>query len=131
MEIWKCLTILSVTTLLILVGSKVIYKDDYAVITGTIVMPEANAEVLGGSTDINYPSGFNNSNCVIISLTSHNSLHPDWWCTRTSPGGVGYVSGSQDLRAALKSSNITVWSTKSEAMQSRNDVTFKIVLMKI
>ena len=70
MEIWKCLTILSVTTLLILIGSKVIYKDDYAVITGTMNINQSSDSktVLTGSASVNYPDGFNKDNCVVISL---------------------------------------------------------------
>ena len=108
-----------------------ITNDKFVTIIGTIEMPEANSEQLGSSASFKYPEGFNGSNCVIISLMSHNSIHPDWWNTRTSADGVGYAAGSQDLRAALKPNEFTVWSTKASTAQSRNDVTFKITLMKL
>ena len=132
MEIWKYLIVLSVTILLIIVGSKVVYNDRFVTITGTIAMPEANDSLLTGSIDITYPNGFNSENCIIISLMSHNTLHTDWWCTTTNTKNVSAgIAGSGDLTARLKPAGITVSSNKVAVEENRKDVTFKITLMKL
>lgn len=113
-------------------GSAYILKNNLVTIIGTIAMPEANDSVIGGSTDIQYPEGFNNNNCIIISLMSHNTLHTDWWCTTsTSRYSSAMITGSGDLCARLKSDRITISSNKVSIEEDRKDITFKITLMKL
>ena len=103
-----------------------------AVLVETITMPEANSNNLQGSTDMNYPSGFTNTNCVVISVMSHNSIHADWWGTpRSHTINANAVVGNGDTCAILKPDKITIHSYKLVNEQERDDIAFKIVLMKI
>ena len=109
-----------------------VYNDRFVVITGTINMPEQNDSSLTGSTDIAYPDGFNNENCVVVSLMSHNTLHTDWWCTTSnSKLPSASIMGSGDLTVKLKTDSVSVSSNKSATSESRRDITFKVVLMKL
>lgn len=95
-------------------------------------MPEENASTVTGFTDIAYPDGFNNENCIVISLMSHNTLHSDWWCTVTNSSySYSMITGSGDLSTRLKPDVITISSMKVAHEEKRKDVTFKITLMKL
>lgn len=56
------MVILLLIILLIVLGSKVIYKDNFAVITGTISLTNGS-----GIGYLNYPDGYNYNNCIVIS----------------------------------------------------------------
>ena len=95
-------------------------------------MPAANDSLIGGSTNIQYPDGFNYNNCIIISLMSHNTMHEDWWSTSSNSKYTNsMIKGSGDLTATLKPDNIMVSSNKVTTEEDRKDVTFKITLMKL
>ena len=95
-------------------------------------MPEENDETLSGITEINYPDGFNSENCVVVSLMSHNSFHTDYWSTTlTSNSPSSMLLGNADLMVTLKPEKIRILSNKNGVGQSRRDVTFKLVLMKL
>lgn len=49
--------------LLIVLGSKVVYKDNFAVISGNIQLTNG-----AGSVTLEYPTGFTRENCVPISI---------------------------------------------------------------
>lgn len=94
-------------------------------------MPEAGSSILNGTENVSYPTGFTNENCVVISLMSYNINNTNCWSTRSNNDAMGAVLGSGDLRATLTPSEIHVNSTKASVDESRKDVTFKLVLMKI
>lgn len=107
-------------------------QSNISILTGTITMPETNSNTLQGSVDINYPSGFTNTNCVVISVMSHNTIHTDWWGTpRYHAHSSSVTTGNGDTCVILKPNNITVHSYKANNEEARKDVTFKIVLMKV
>lgn len=115
------------------VGSwvKIINSGDFAVLTGTITMPEAGSEAITGSSTVNYPSGFTKDNCVVVSIMSHNTVHTDWWATPQSPTSSSYMLGNGDTKAIFKPTAITIMSSKAHTDAARSDVTYKLVLMKI
>lgn len=116
----------------LLKSSEVVYDSRFVTIIGTIEMPAANDAVITGATNIKYPNGFNNNNCIIISLMSHNTLHNDWWSTSSnSKYSNSMIKGSGDLTATLKSDNIAVSANKVNTEEDGKDVTFKITLMKL
>ncbi|MFQ9923777.1 MAG: hypothetical protein ACLRVU_09695 [Beduini sp.] len=91
-------------------------KGDFAVTTGTIALTNGS----GGAT-LTYPSGFNSSNCVIISIGVAFKL-----ASAYNFGGVDEVQ----FNTTLGSSNIslTVFAPGMGPTATRN---CKIVLMKI
>lgn len=106
-------------------------QANIAVLTGTIQMPEKDSSTLGGSSNINYPAGFTSSNCCIISLMGHNTLHPNEWSTIRAPDSVSIVLGNGNLSASLEGDKIVVRAEKLDTSETRRDITFKLVLMKI
>lgn len=115
------------------VGSwvKIINSGDFAVLTGTITMPEAGSENITGSSTVNYPSGFTKDNCVVVSIMSHNTVHTDWWATPQSPTSSSLLLGNGDTKAIFKPTAITIMSSKAHTDAARSNVTYKLVLMKI
>lgn len=111
-------------------GSAYIFKENIATLTGTIEMPEEGKE-LEGSIDLDYPTGFDNT-CYVISILSHNSVHPDWWATpqETSLASSIMVLGNGNIRVTLKPDKITVTARKNSTDQPRNDIVFRVMLMK-
>ncbi len=58
------MAILLLIILLIVVGSEVVYKDNFAIITGTIT----GDGTTNPSKTINYPIGFNRDNCIVLTV---------------------------------------------------------------
>lgn len=89
--------------LAIVLGSKVVYKDNFAILTGTIT---------GNGTDspsdtINYPEGFSKDNCVV--LTANMQRTPQQSKSYGSVyDGSSSISGSIPLRVSLSSDNILI-----------------------
>lgn len=94
-------------------------------------MPEANSETLRAFASFNYPKGFSNKNCVVISLMSHNTLHEDQWSTMGIINSASVVSGNGNLHARLTSQDIVITVEKMNTAEQRRDVTFRLVLMKL
>lgn len=119
------------TILLIVIGNKVVYKNDYVVLTGKI---DAKAT----SKSIEYPTGFNSNNCVVVSYMFNNSLKNSY--------GIGsvfdtssYLNGNFASSVTLSDNNIII-KAKLISLSSEQypivddiavDVNYKIVLMKI
>ena len=112
---------------------EVVLKGDIAVLTGTIEMPEQNAEAIIGTATISYPAGFTMSNCVVISVmaTRPDATSIGWSTPSFLSNAVSYMKGSIGLDARLDSSNILVSTYKPNTVAERHDVNFKLVLMKI
>lgn len=107
-------------------------QDNIVVVTGTIIMPEANESSIQGSVDVNYPLGFNKDNCAVLSVMSHNTSHTDWWSTPKYSGmPSSSIAGNGDTCVMLKPNNITIQSHKVNTSEPRKDVTFKVVLIKV
>lgn len=110
-------------------------KEDierYTVLEGTIEMPEAGSGNLSGRKVLNYPEGLNKDNCVPISLIAHNSTRVDNWSTTLSvQNTTSWLLGNADLMVRLGSDSIYVTSEKPGDNIERNDITFKLVLMRL
>lgn len=126
------MAILLLTILVILIGAKAIYKDRFAVLTGT---------AQNGQVAINYPEGFNKDNCIIISNMFKRVGVAE---TRGFSIGTTFIpadatSGSLPNSIELQSSGIIVklkyiYITNGSTPTVSNvdyDVDYKIVLMKI
>ncbi|MFQ9264497.1 MAG: hypothetical protein ACLR44_05310 [Clostridia bacterium] len=139
MGIWKCLTILSVTTLLILVGSKVIYKDDYAVITGQMSIngKTSGTDFATSNVQIDFPSGFNRENCVVLAFGTRSNTNLGYTYGRLdSDSSMGlatlYAAGPKGI--ILGGINASANKIIVHGSNCSNDAIvfyYKIVLMKI
>lgn len=95
------MVILLLIILLIVVGSKVIYKDNFAVISGDItVIASDNPGTSFKETrleNIEYPEGFNKSNCALVSFSSNRNTNSNKYYTCDSNIGnnsVSFVTGN-------------------------------------
>lgn len=94
------------------------FKDDFALLTGTITASDG----LTAQVQIDYPTGFTNSNCVVIS----QMIYGIGSSTFTS----GYVgTNTTQPMVSLGSSKITIRISSSESITTNHD--YKVVLMKI
>lgn len=128
------------TILLILIGSKVVYKDDYAVITGSMTLNavETAGAYKSTSKNIDFPDGFNKDNCILISAGQNKLGLED----------MGYGYGITDLNynkslgtligaepfCVLLGSNTDTTKIKIYGFNSYNGertLNYRIVLMKI
>lgn len=99
---------------------KIINSGDIAVLTGDITL-----ETSGGSTNVNYPTGFTKDNCIVVACG----------ITYNSQGyrAFGTVQASVSTGARLNSSSITVCCYPLQASTGGPTGTYnyKLVLMKI
>lgn len=141
MEIWKSLALLLVI-LLVLLGnanklgnkeaSQYTTNDKFAVLTGTITMPEANAEIGSGSISFPMPSGFTKDNCIVIGLMSRVPDMYSRWATTGCSASSARSIGNYNLKAIFWENNtIRVDTMKGTAEQPSWQVEVKVVLMKI
>lgn len=131
MEILRLMAILLLIILVIAIGSKIIYRDNYAILTGTLENGQAIIS--------EYPEGFNNTNCVILSIMTSHPDHEGQWAIGNTFNSAAYVSGSIPIRAYMKNEGI-VLQAKNIILTNEQSVgvydlsvsfKYKIVLMKI
>ena len=93
-------------------------KGDFAVVTGTISMSNGS-----GSADINYPSGFNKDNSVVISIGLDIS----------ASGIFSYMSYADTslYEVRMLSSNIFVKLSSPDGIGTSSTKNFKVILMKV
>lgn len=124
--------------LLIIIGSKVIYKDDYAVIEGNVILASGEGGTYKDNTfTINYPSGFNANNCVVVALGTtvnyfnENGLHYGFNYGDVSFGNesVALLVGNQPKQVRLLKNNIELEIFNVSGNEQREY--YRIVLMKI
>lgn len=122
---------LLLTILLIVIGSKVVYKDNFAILTGTMS---------DGSATISYPSGYNKDNCVVIStmLKRVGIASTRGYATGTTflpdDGTLGSLSNRIELQTSnivLEARHLYLSNNNVTEMNVNYDVYYKIVLMKI
>lgn len=135
MEIWKCLITLSVTILLIMLGSKVVYNDRIAVIEGNIML-EASPDNSSHQTSwqLNFPNGFNSNNCVCVAFGT--KLYAD------SKAGYAYGTGFEgaiglgcgDIPKSIELGQINnldkIWCQAYNTSGAEKTLYYRIVLLK-
>lgn len=104
--------------LLIVVGSKVIYKDNFAILTGNIPLTNGSGQV-----NVNYPDGFDSSNCVVVSLGIDIYASGKF-------SFVGDAGSPLIYEARLADPYIVVKTNSVDNIGTTNTKQYKIVLMK-
>jgi len=114
-------------------GSSYILKDNLAILTGKIEMPEKNDSTITGQTHIDYPPGFSKDNSLVISLMSHPEVTGDnWgWTTSNGNGSSSSMIYGNDTLASLRTSDIRIAANKLGVEVPRKDILFKLTLMRI
>lgn len=130
------MAILLLIILVIAIGSKVVYKDNFAILTGTITGDGTETTI---SKDISYPKGYNNNNCVVITAMARNTTNETGAIACGSLfESSSYTTGGLPTQVILRTSNIGIKCrnvlvyNNSSTMVPEIDGTFsyKIVLMK-
>ena len=94
------MAILLLIILLIVVGSKVVYKDNFAIVTGKISLLNGS-----GIGYLNYPNGYNYSNCIVISVAVaiyHDSIF-SFYGDDTTTNIFSVRLTSENIRLGVKS----------------------------
>lgn len=92
--------------LVIAIGSKVVYKDNFAIIEGTITGPiQSNGSY---SKNIKYPEGFNQNNCVVISNCLNLQNDTIIWGTGGTFDSLSYVAGSIPTSVSLRENDMVL-----------------------
>lgn len=91
-------------------------QGDFAVLTGTITLSSGT-----GMVDINYPSGFTQSNCVPVACAINVTMSYDFG----NPGTSNLVA------VKLLSNIIRINTSPSTSGGASGDKTYKLVLMKV
>ena len=114
-------------------NNNAVVKGDFAVLTGSIVMPEANASSTQGTTTINLPTDFTGDNSAVISLMGRRtSLTTPYYTTPMHyENSQAQTLGAGGLFCRMGESDIMVGAFKSSTTQASYTINFRIVLMKI
>lgn len=119
--------------------SKVIVKEDFAVLTGSMNLngnPDTTKQTNFTDKTLNYPTGFNKDNCVVLSImrTANNSKWSNGWSVNVD--SLEMFNGIEPIEVMLHGTDITEWSNKirlraSNFSSSAVTINYKIVLMKV
>ncbi len=130
------MAILLLIILVIVIGSKVVYKDNFAILTGTITGDGTESP----SSHIAFPEGFNRDNCVILTANLQRTANDN-----KGYGAIydsaSYVTGSIPLKIVMDNADILL-EIRNVLLGDGNKVTipemstsvsynYTIVLMKI
>lgn len=99
-------------------------------LTGTFNTPAAGSGTLNGTAEINYPTGLNKDNCMVIGILTHGTVNTNIWSTPQSPA-YSTTKGNGDAIVTLMADKIRVSVTKADDAFDSQTITYKIVLMKI
>lgn len=117
-------------------GSAYVLKNDYAVITGSMIVtasPNPGNQYAQSSKNISYPSGYNNTNCVCVSFgtTRDNRANQYSYDGSEGIGSVSSVYVTGNLPKGLHLGNDNMILNISSIGSSDVTINYKIVLMKI
>lgn len=117
----------------IVIGSRPVYNENFAIVTGKIEMPEAGSGNLTGVAQVDYPEGFNKDNCSVISIMGHSAREnqSNNWYTPAALDAAGSIIGTAGMYVSCGAEYISVRSEKLADSASRSDVSFKVILMKL
>ena len=104
-------------------------QANIAILTGTLTLADGYA-----SGTINYPNGFNSSNCVVLSFMAHNTSAGNVMGYGYVEKSVGYIAGAIGHCVSMKRDNINIHiNNPTDGSHSSGTDTFayKIVLMKV
>lgn len=87
------MAILLLIILAIAIGSRVVYKDNFVILTGTI---NGSGETNSQAININYPNGLTKDNCVVINASFKNKENTS----------TGYSIGTAFLPADVSKGSI-------------------------
>lgn len=118
------MAILFAIILLIVLGSKAVYKNNFVVISGNLKIAASDSNV----ANISYPEGFTAENCVPISCGLQAIANKGYNYVGYNKDSSSALTNAYDRRLNLTSSNIVLMIYNPTT--SEKTVSYKIVLMK-
>ena len=118
------MAILFAIILLIVLGSKAVYKNNFVVISGNLKVAANDSNV----ANISYPEGFNAENCVPISCGLQAIANKGYNYVGYNKDSSSALTNAYDRKLNLTSSNIVLMIYNPTT--SEKTVSYKIVLMK-
>lgn len=106
-------------------------KENFVVLRGFITTPEAEEESLTGFATIDYPTGLNRNNCIVIGLMAGRKNDGTILTTPMAENAVSALLGVSGLAVTLGENNITIRKEKISSSESSSTVPYKLILMKI
>lgn len=117
----------------IIIGSRPLYNENFAIVQGKITTPVEGDTTIATSILLNYPEGFNKDNCVIISLMSDytGSTRDGYWTVGSTMKSAEAVRGNYGLQAGFWEDGISVSISKISTSEPSKTINVRIVLMKL
>lgn len=108
-----------------------INTGNFSVLTGSITVPAGSDGTVGTiNTNVSYPTGFTNNNCVPIAVGFKKQSDSNYIYEPSSTNTSGaYVKGYFNGYITMSSSNMVIYNSNSG--NSALNLNYKIVLMKI
>lgn len=102
-------------------------KDDFAILTGSMTVEAGASDApTNAILDVNYPSGFDKSNCVVLSTMTTNTVPTS--TTYSYPHNLNVLDSEMKLTVMLGNDVIQISVGNTTSAKTFN---YKIVLMKI
>lgn len=120
------MVMLFVTILKIVIGNKAIYKNDFAVITGSMNINANTTE----TKLIEYPDGLSSENCVPISCGISIIENRGYNYVGHNVNSGSILNNAYDRNLNLKANSIQLMVTNPDTSNTKT-VYYKIILMKI
>lgn len=105
-------------------------QSNIAVLTGTFTTPEAGSSTKDTVTNIAYPTGYTQSNCVPISVLAKYSTK-GWATMIPAERTITSLYGNGNIACILESDKIVYRHTKADEQESSKTINYKVVLMKV
>ena len=105
-------------------------QNNIAVLTGTFTTPEAGSSTKDTITNIAYPTGYTQSNCVPISVLAKYSTK-GWATMIPAERAITSLYGNGNIACILESDKIVYRHTKADEQESSKTINYKVVLLKI
>lgn len=106
-------------------------QGNIVTLTGSVKTPEANSGTLTGITKLNYPSGYNRTNCVVLSIMGGKIGDTSTLTTPMEVSSTGRLLGAGGLAVSLQADHIAVRREKTDDIEPSTNTNFKLILIKI
>lgn len=99
------MAVLLLMIFVIAIGSKVVYKENFAIIKGTI---DGDGSTSSQQVNVDYPKGFTKDNCVVINASFRNTETNTGYSTGATFLPADVTKGSIINAVTLTESNISI-----------------------
>ena len=139
MEILRLMAILLLIILVIAIGSKVVYKDNFTILEGSVVLDAVPSDYEYGTQKqtvwtLDFPTGYNKDNCVCIAFGGRFYKDRGYSYARGEEySSVNMINGDipRTIQLGTQSDLRKIWCQAYNMANQSRIFYYKIVLMKI